>query len=146
MVKIESLEQLDAMVGRYVMHDSPEIYWEHTCSHWRFDNLSEALDALNDPFFAKLVPEGSRRDPAVTEVREFPPYSKELPVAMKVVERLSGEQYPLQLCAAGRCWCACFGEDDQVEAASAAVAICLAALRSRGIDVDLADNDELLFD
>lgn len=136
--KIVSLDQLDALVGRYVMDDHPTVYWEHSYSHWRFDNLSDALEALNDPFFASMVPEAKRASLSVAEVREFPAYSSDLTASMRLVERLGAERKPLNLLAASEKWVAAFGNDERVEAPSAGVAICMAALRTRGIEVDLA--------
>jgi hypothetical protein len=136
--KIVSLDQLDALVGRYVMDDRPNIYWEHTYSHWRFESLGDALEALNDPFFASLVPEGKRASLSVAEVREYPAYSSDVTMAMRVVERLGEERKPLNLASLGQKWTAAFGTDDRVDAPSSSAAICMAALRSRGIEVELA--------
>lgn len=135
--RIASLEQLDALVGRYVMDDRPTVYWEHTHSHWRFDNLEDALDALNDPFFAELVPETKRASLSVAEIREYPPYCADLLSTIKVVERLANDCRPLTISSCSTRWVAAFGADDQVEAPSASVAICIAALRARGIEVEL---------
>lgn len=137
-VKVASLDQLDALVGRYVMDDSPRVYWEHKHSQWRFDSLGDALNALDDPFFNALVPEAQRENLAVTEVREFPPYSGDLGEAIRVVEQLGAERKPLTLCPAVQKWVASFGESERVEAPSPAVAICMAALRMRGLEVELA--------
>jgi hypothetical protein len=137
-VRIASLEQLDALVGRYVMEDRPAVYWEHSYSRWRFDTLADALDALNDPFFASLVPEGQRGGLSVAEVREYPTYTSDLSTAMRLVERLGAERKPLTLASSPQKWAACFGGDERVEAPSPAVAICVAALRAKGIEVELA--------
>lgn len=135
--KIASLEQLDALVARYVMDDEPRIYWEHTDSQWRFDNLSDALDALHDPFFASLVPPARRSNLSVAEVREYPAYSADPVVALKIVERLGCDRRPLILQPFARRWAAAFGADERVEAPSPSMAICIAALRARGIEVEL---------
>jgi hypothetical protein len=137
-VRIASLHQLDALVGRYVMDDAPEVYWEHTYSHWRFDSLTDALDALDDPFFSGLVPETARESLSVAEVREFPPYSGDLSTAIRVVEQLGAERKSLTLSPGAQMWAASFGEGTHVEAPSPAVAICVAALRQRGLEVELA--------
>jgi hypothetical protein len=135
--KIASLDQLDALVGRYVMDDEPTIYWEHTDPHWRFDCLSDALDALKDPFFASLVPKARRDSLSVAEVREYPAYSADPAVALKIVERLGLDRRPLTLAPCAHRWVASFGADERVAAPSPSMAICLAALRARGIEVEL---------
>lgn len=136
--KIASLDQLDAMVGRYVMDDRPKIYWEHADSQWRFDHLSDALDALKDPFFVSLVPASSLSSLAIAEVREYPAYSVDPAAALKIVERLGCDRRPLTLLPFAHRWTAAFGADERVEAPSPSMAICIAALRARGIEVELA--------
>lgn len=134
-VSIESLWEIDALVGKHVMSCVPRVFWEDSFTEWRFDSLPEALEALRDPFFSSLTPEESRSRSSLREVQEFPPYSSDMAVAMTVVEHLSSEDAPLALWRSFGHWSAAFAGHLGGEAASAPLAICLAALRSRGIHV-----------
>jgi hypothetical protein len=72
------------------------------------------------------------------EVQEFRPYSTELGLAWEVVERISPQLEPLHVrCQEGH-WSAAFGDRPESVSRSAPVAICLAALRAHGMDVDLS--------
>ena len=78
----------------------------------------------------------------VSEVYEFRAYSSDLSLAWEVVERLSGTVNTLRVRREKDRWVAAFGDGSPADAASAPVAICLAALRTRGIEVDF-DLDDL---
>lgn len=140
--QVGSLTQLDALVGRHVMGCSPRVYWEDSYTQWRFDSLPEALEAMRDPFFSALTPEESRARSSLREIQEFPPYSTHLGTAMSVVEHLSSEQAPLALWRALGHWVAAFAGGHGSEAATAPLAICLAALHSRGIEVEFEESAE----
>ena len=136
--QVESLTQLDALVGRHVMGCSPRVYWEDSYTQWRFDTLPEALEAMRDPFFSALTPEGSRPRSSLREVQEFPPYSSHLGTAWA--------WWSISARSRRRC---CSGARSAIgrplsrrsgcEAATAPLAICLAALRSRGVQVDFEE-------
>jgi hypothetical protein len=135
-MQVSTLPALDALVGRHVMGSTPKIVWEDTYTNFRFDNLPEALDAMRDPCFSAFVPDELRPNGSLKEVHEYPAYTADLACALKVVEYLSGEDKPLTLIWDVNKWRASFaGEFGAAEAEAAPVAICLAALRCRGIDV-----------
>jgi len=124
----------------YLTKETPITYWEEQRASFRFETLEEAEDALNDPYFQHFLPEEEGRSAAFVEVREFPHYSSDLSAAWGVVERLSGSVHSLHVrCEKGR-WIAAFGDSPAATAYSAPAAICLAALRARGIEVDLVQD------
>ena len=70
------------------------------------------------------------------EVREFRLYSSELEIAWELVAHLSHRLEPLLMRRDGAQWQGAFGNREFVSAPSAPVAICLAALRARGVEVE----------
>ena len=139
-MRVASLKELDALVGMYLTKESPVTYWEEQHACFRFETLEEAEDALNDPYFQHFLPEEEGRSAAFVEVREFPRYSSDLSAAWGVVERLSGSVHSLHVRCEKSRWIAAFGDAPAATALSAPAAICLAALRARGIEVDFAQD------
>ena len=135
-VRVGTLRELDALVGKYLTGETPQTYWEDSHSYLRFDSIEEALNTLGDPYFQRCFPEGVRLDNELSEVFEFRAYSSDLSLAWEVVERLSGTVNTLQVRREEGYWVAAFGDGPSASAASVPVAICLAALKTRGIDVD----------
>jgi len=135
-VRVETLRELDALVGKYLTGESPQTYWEDSHSYLRFDSIEEALNAMADPYFQRCFPEGVRLDNELSEVFEFRAYSSDLSLAWEVVERLSGTVNTLRVRREKNRWVAAFGDGPAVASASAPAAICMAALRTRGIEVD----------
>lgn len=137
-VRVETLRELDALVGKYLIGEDPQTYWEDSQSFMRFDSIEEALNAMADPYFQRCFPEGVRLDNELSEVFEFRAYSSDLSLAWEVVERLSGTVNTLRVKREKNRWVAAFGDGLAVSASSAPEAICIAALRTRGIEVDFA--------
>jgi len=137
-LRVGSLKELDALVGMYLTQESPITYWEEQHACFRFDTLEEAEEALDDPYFRHFLPEQQGRAAAFVEVREFPRYSSDLSAAWELVERLSGSVHSLHVRREHTRWIAAFGDSPAATALSAPAAICLAALRARGIEVDMA--------
>jgi hypothetical protein len=135
-VRIASLRELDALVGSRLTHETPVTHWEHARTQFLFPTLEEAIEAMEDPHVRQFTPEGS--DPAVlTEVKEFRHYTRDLEAAWDVVEQLSEKAESLQVRHRGGIWMAAFGAGPKVEASTAPLAICVAALLACGIAVDL---------
>ena len=139
-VRVSTLRELDALVGKYLTGEPPQTYWEDSHSFLRFDSIEEALNALADPYFQRCFPEGVRMDNELSEVFEFRPYTTDLALAWEVVERLSGTVNTLRVKREKSRWVAAFGDEPGVSARTAPVAICLAALRARGIEVELDEE------
>jgi hypothetical protein len=137
---VGTLAELDALIGERVMGASPQVYWEDSYANQRFNSLEEALAAMRDPYFQLFIPENARAEAVLAEVREFPAYSSKIATALEVVERYSADGESLLLRQKNHYWIAAFGEHSECRASTAATAICLAALRARGIAVSLPES------
>jgi hypothetical protein len=135
-LRVTSLKELDALVGKYLTKETPQVFWEEEHACLRFESIEEALEAMRDPYFQLFIPEDARANTALKEVQEFRAYSSELALAWEVVERISPQLDPLHIRCVGSVWYAAFGSQPESSSSSAPVAICLAALRAHGMDVD----------
>jgi hypothetical protein len=136
--RVGTLDELDALVGTYLTGETPQTHWEDSNTQFQFSSVEEALEALDDPFFQQFIPKEEGRSTVLTEVKQYRRYSSDLAVAWDAVERLSANGEPLQVHRDDSRWVAAFGKGPAVTGPSAPVAICLAALRARGIDVEIA--------
>lgn len=137
-LRIATLKELDALVGRYLTKETPQIFWEEQEVCLRFDSIEEALEAMHDPYFQQFIPKDARQNSSLTEVQEFRAYSSDLNCAWEVVEQMSTDADTFRVKREKGHWVAAFGEHPETVSRSAPVAICLAALRARGIHVELA--------
>ena len=136
-LRVTSLKELDALVGKYLTKETPRIFWEEQQVCLRFDSIEEALEAMHDPYFQQFIPKDALPHSSLTEVHEFRAYSADLNSAWEVVELLAANAGPFQVNRENGLWVAGFGEHPKATSRSAPIAICLAGLRARGIDVDL---------
>lgn len=132
-VRVASLRDLDALVGTRLTQETPITQWEDSRTHFRFASVEEAIEALHDPYFQQFGP-GSAA--VFVEVKEFRRYSENLDAAWDVVESLSQQTKPLVVLRRAGKWSVSFGDGPSVEAQTAPLAICVAALLARGIVVD----------
>ena len=137
-MQITSLMELDALVGRHLTSEQPKRHWEDSYSHLRCESFEEACEALRDPYFQQFTPEERRPDTILHEVEIFRPYSTSIDAAWEVMEALGSTVEALKIKRDKAGWAAAFGSRPAVIAPTAALAICLAALRVKGIEVDLA--------
>jgi hypothetical protein len=137
-LRVASLKELDALVGKYLTKEAPQVFWEEEHACLRFESIEEALEAMRDPYFQLFIPEDARARTALKEVQEFRAYSSELALAWEVVERVSPQLEPLHVRCMGGVWFAAFGSQPESCSHSAPVAICLAALKAHGMDVDFS--------
>lgn len=137
-LRAATLKELDALVGKYLTKETPQVFWEEQQVCLRFDSIEEALEAMHDPYFQQFIPEDVRSHSSLTEVQEFRAYSSDLNCAWEVVEQLSPEAGTFRVRRLNGEWVAAFGDRAEAVSRSAPVAICLAALRARGIDVEIA--------
>jgi len=136
-LRIGSLTQLDELVGQFVAGENPPVHWEDVRTQFRFDTMEEAADALHDPFLREFLIPKDQSELVFTPVKEFRPYSSALDTAWHLVERFDE---PLHVRRRQSGWIAAFGGTEAVVAPTAPVAICLAALRAKGIEVEIAEN------
>lgn len=137
---VESLAELDALVGRHITGEKPKTHWEDSHAHLHFDSLDEALESLREPYFQQFIPEEDRARTVLREVEQYRCYTLDLDLAWDVVACLGNARGPLRVWREADGWHATFGERATVCAESAPVAICLAGLRSRGVEVELPAN------
>jgi hypothetical protein len=137
-LRVASLKELDALVGKYLVKETPQVFWEEEHACLRFESIEEALEAMRDPYFQLFIPEEARPHTALKEVQEFRSYSSDLSLAWEVVERISPQLETMHVRCEDGVWSAAFGTRPEAVSRSAPVAICLAALRAHGMDVDLA--------
>ena len=137
-LRVASLKELDALVGKYLIKETPQVFWEEEHACMRFDSIEEALDAMRDPYFQLFIPEDARQNTALKEIQEFRAYSSDLALAWEVVERISPQLEPMHVRCENGFWFATFGSKPEASSRSAPVAICLAALRAHGMEVDFA--------
>ncbi len=141
-VKVESLSALDALVGRYITGEQSQIHWEDSHAHMRFDSANEALEALREPYFQQFIPASVRATTVLREVQEFLPYSSDLEVSWQVIERVATPRQNFRIWRDRRSLCAAFGDFPAVSARTGPIAICLAALRVRGLEVGLSEESD----
>jgi hypothetical protein len=132
-VRVASLTQLDALVGEHVTGDEPEVAWQDSYGLFRFTSRNEAEEAIANSYYRLFRPDLDWDTATVEEVRLFPPYSSDLMVAWGVVEQLGAESRLTEIRRQGDSWRAAFAGSEAF-ATTPAMAICLAALRARGID------------
>jgi len=136
-LRVSSLSELDALVGTHLTNEKPRTHWEDSRTHCQFATLDEALETMHDLFFRELVLPGATKPAVLTEIREFAPYSRDLNLAWQVIEQLkvvSDGAVTIRR-QRGESWSVALGGGEPVEAASVAAALCLAALRTKGICV-----------
>ncbi len=132
------MEKLDALIGKHITQERPEVHWEDSGRNFRFDSVEEALDAFHDPHLREHVRESVVEGAfMLQEVEEFRCYSSDISVAWDAVACFDR---PLHVRRAEGKWFAAFDGSEPVAAISAPVAICCAALRARGIEVEI-DGD-----
>ena len=127
------LSEIDALAGEYVTQVPPSVYWEDASFGFRYDSLCDAVEALRDPILQGFLFRDPIYDVTLEEIHEYPPYSSELASAFLLVEKLSHLAFRLN--HAGEMWTAGFGTHPDCAAGSAPLAITLAALRVKRVEV-----------
>ena len=141
-IRIASLTDLDALVGTRLTGETPVTHWEDGHTRFVFSSVEEAMEALRDPYYRHFMPADTNATTVLTEVKEFRRYSSDLNAAWDVVEAVSGALEPLQVRCEANSWVASFGQRPPVVARTAPVAICVAALLARGIEIEFAGDGE----
>ena len=138
-IRVASLCQLDALVGEHVTGDAPEVVWQDCYGLFRFTSRDEAQEAIANSYYRLFRPDLDWDTATIEEIRRFPPYSSDLMAAWEVVERLGAESPQTEIRRQGDFWRAAFSGAEAF-ATTPALAICLAALRARGIDPIFCDS------
>jgi len=138
-VRVASLSQLDALVGEQVTGDPPEVAWQDSYGLFRFTSRDEAEEAIQNSYYRLFRPDLDWESASVEEIRIYPSYSTNLLAAWEVVEQLGAESGQTEIRRQGDFWRAAFSGAEAF-AATPSLAICLAALRSKGIDPIFCDS------
>ena len=138
-IRVASLSQLDALVGESVTRDEPEVAWQDSYGLFRFTSRDEAEEAITNSYYRLFRPDLDWDSATVEEVRLYPAYSSDLMAAWAIVERLGDESRQAEIRRQGDFWRAAFSGTEAF-ASTPAMAICLAALRTRGIDPVFCDS------
>jgi hypothetical protein len=143
-VRVASLSQLDSLVGDHVTGDPPQVAWQDSFGLYQFTSYEEAVESISHAYYRLFQPDLDWETATIEEVRRYPTYSTDLMAAWNVVEHLSAESRQPEIRRQGEFWRAAFSGAEAF-AGTPALAICLAALRVRGIDPvfcdDLLDED-----
>lgn len=137
-LRISSLRELDALVGTRLTHETPLTQWEESRTNVLFPTVEEAIEAMHGPHFRQFKGADDHEGSTIlTEVKEFRRYTRNLDAAWDVVEQIGNSGGALVLHRDGDHWVATFGSGGVVESPSAPLAICVAALLARGLELDL---------
>jgi hypothetical protein len=141
-VRIGSLKELDALIGQRLTNETPRTHWEDANTHFQFGSIEEALDALHDPFFRQFVPHPDSKPTMLREIKEFRRYSSDLNMVWDLIDRVSATlDTPLLVRRERERWLASFGGGTVAAARTPPVAICIAALRMTGIEVEFVGTE-----
>ncbi len=132
-MRVASLSQLDALVGEHVTGESPQVAWQDSFGLYQFTSYEEAIEAISNAYYRLFRPDLDWESVTIEEVRRFKAYSTDLMAAWDVVEHLSAESRQPEIRRQGEFWRAAF-LGAEAFASTPSLAICLAALRARGID------------
>ena len=141
-VRVNTMRELDALVGEHLTHEMPEVYWEDAHAVFRFETESEALEAIKRLKTQLNLPKVNWEEVTVTQIKSYRPYSSEIPTAWSMVEKITGPDLDLRIRRDRGMWHVTFGNHGESSARSAPVAICVAGLRTVGIEV-LFDPDRI---
>ncbi len=136
-IRIASAADLDAFIGQHIIGAEPEVFWEDSHGHFQFDTEEEARLALKDPYYQRFLPDVDWAKTIVRKVLAYRPYCADPPLIWSVVEKASAMHGSLMIWREGGRWHAAFGFHPPADARTAAVAICLAALRACGLVLDV---------
>lgn len=139
-VSVHSLAEVDALVAYHLTGEEPRISWEDADARMRFDSFEEAWDAAHDPCFrcVDLTPPSA----PLTAVPLFREYASDLTSAWELVEKVSSPRDSFRVRREQSTWVAAFGERAPVVAPSAPLAICLAALKAKGVEVKVLGGEQ----
>jgi hypothetical protein len=109
------------------------VAWQDSYGLFQFTSRDEAIEAISNSYYRLFRPDLDWEAATIEEVRRFPKYSTDLMIAWEVVEQLGAESRQPEIRLQGDFWRAAF-LGAEAFASTPSLAICLAALRARGID------------
>ena len=141
-LRVNTLQELDALVAEHLTGEVPEVYWEDAHAVFRFETEQEALEALKRLKAQPNLPKVDWDAVTLSEIKNYRPYSSEIAAAWSVVEKIDTAVNGLRCQREDGMWRVAFGACGEVAARSVPVAICVAGLRTVNIDV-LFDPDRI---
>lgn len=135
--RVSSVADLETLVGIHVTGEVPEVYWADSHGHFLFVSEREAREAVSDPYYQQFLPDVDWTQTVIREVNIYRSYCSDPAALWQVVEKTSERHGALTVAKKQGRWRASFGSAGSKDARTAAVAVCLAALRTAGLDVDI---------
>ncbi len=140
--RVNTVAGLETLVGIHVTGEVPEVYWADSHSNFLFVSEREAREAVSDPYYQQFLPDVDWTQTAIREVNIYRSYCSDPAALWLVIEKTSERYGALNVVKKQGRWRASFGGTGGKEARTAAVAVCLAALRAADLDVDI-DHDRV---
>jgi hypothetical protein len=140
--RIHSTRELDALVAEHITGEVPEVYWEDAHAVFRFETEYEAIQAMLKLKAQLNLPKVDWDSMTVNQVKSYRPYCSDIVAAWLVIEKISTPLNPLQMHREKGFWHVAFGDHKETISRSSCIAICLAALRSAGFEVEF-DQDRI---
>jgi hypothetical protein len=132
-IPVRSFREIDALVGSRITHEKPLTRWEDSRTEIFFASVEEALDSLHDPHFSQFINDTPGASAVITEIKEYRRYTRDLDAAWSIIDQRGPGLGALTIRRDSKSWIATFGEAYGVEAPTAPLAICAAALLACGI-------------
>jgi hypothetical protein len=135
------LEELDALIGTHITGEEPARHWEDAQGCFRFDTEAEARQALEDPYFQQFLPQIDWHSTEVQLVNEYRPYASNHALAWEMVERfIISATGAIAIHRDRGFWVVTVTDQPASRARTIPVALCVAALQLRGIQVEIAHD------
>ena len=141
-MRIKTLRELDALVGEHLIGEVPEVYWEDSHAVLRFETEQEAIEAMKKMRIQLNLPKIDWESMAVTQIKSYRHYSSDNAALWLVIDKASTPENPLHMHKDKSEWYVSFGKYRECVSFSAPAAICVAALLTIGVEVDL-DRDRV---
>lgn len=140
--RITCLSELNMLVGTYVTGERPETFWEDSHGYFQFHTEMEARRALSDPYYQRFLPNVDWSCTVIREVRIYRPYASDAVANWQMVEHAVRSHGPVVIWKQGGRWHAAFGTYPPGDGRVPMIAICLAALRACGMELQV-DHDRI---
>ena len=138
-IRVAAMSHFDALVGEYVTGDPPEVAWQDSYGLFRFTSRAEAEEAIHNSYYRLFRPDLDWDMATIEEIRHLPPLFQR-PDGRVGSGRAPRRRVPPDGDSPpGRLLARRFFRRGSFRR-TPALAICLAALRARGIDPIFCDS------
>jgi hypothetical protein len=135
--RVTSLIELDALVGEFVVGETPEVHWEDSHGTFQFETEEEARRAIRDPYYQNFLPDVDWSTTVVRKVLIYRPYVTDALAFWRMVGEATQHSGALKLSRDKGQWAAAFGKSGEGRALSPQLAVCLAALACKGVKAEI---------